>query len=250
MHIIFLLFFSCLLIFPSNTYAIVNIENIRVQKSEDGFSGQLDIDASLQSGNTNNTRIGIGNRLQWIRGNKTNFLVLNYDYGERSGTRDINKSFLHGRHIVQRNENWAWEGFGQLEQNEFTRLSFRALAGAGVRRTLIEKADKTAIYSGLGGFYSTEQLDDSSTTDLIRANIYFVVKHAFNQNTHFIGTAYYQPAVSNLDDFRALGQAAINVAISKKLDLKLSLDIAHDSQPPTGVKSTDTSFRTGIEYRF
>lgn len=249
MHRQFLLLFTCSIL-ASNAFAIVNIENIRVQKSEDGFSGQLEIDASLQSGNTNNTRIGVGSRLQWIRGNKTNFLVLNYDYGEKSGIRDINKSFLHGRHIMQQNKKWAWEAFGQLEQNEFTRLSLRTLAGAGVRRTLREEADKSVIYLGLGGFYSTERLDDNSTTDLVRANLYFVVKHAFNQNTHFIGTAYYQPAVSNLGDFRALGQVALSVAISKKLDLKLSLNLTHDSQPPTGVKSTDTSFRTGIAYRF
>ena len=249
MHRQFLLLFTCSIL-ASNAFAIVNIENIRVQKSEDGFSGQLEIDASLQSGNTNNTRIGIGSRLQWIRGNQTNFLVLNHDYGEKSGIRDINKSFLHGRHIIQQNKKWAWEAFGQLEQNEFTRLSLRTLAGGGVRRTLREEADKSAIYLGLGGFYSTERLDDNSTTDLVRANLYFVVKHAFNQNTHFIGTAYYQPAVSNLGDYRALGQVALSVAISKKLDLKLSLDLANDSQPPTGVKSTDTSFRTGIEYRF
>ncbi len=250
MHRLYFLLFSCLMFFSSNTFAIVNIESIRVQKKEDGFSGQLDIDANLKIGNTNKTRIGIGNRLQWIRGNITNFLVLNHAYGESSGMRDINKSFLHGRHVVQRNKKWAWEGFGQLEQNEFTRLSLRALAGIGVRRTLIEETGKTAIYLGTGGFYSTERLDDNSTDSLFRVNVYLVIKHAFNKNTHLIGTTYYQPAVREVGDFRALGQVALSVAISKKLDLKLSLDISHDSQPPTSVKSTDTSFRTGIEYRF
>ncbi len=245
-----ILLFTSLLFLTSNASAIVNIENIRVQTAEDGFSGQLDLDASLQSGNTNNTRFGFGSRLQWIKGNKTNFLVLNYDYGERGGVRDINKSFLHGRHIVQRNDKLAWEGFGQLEQNEFTRLSFRGLVGAGVRYTLKEKANKQAMYLGLGGFYSTEQLDDNSIDNLVRANIYLVIKHAFNKNTRFISTAYYQPAVSNTGDFRALGQIALSIAINKKLDLKLSLDITHDSQPPVSVKSTDSSFRTGVEYRF
>ncbi len=238
------------MLLSSNAFAIVNIENIRVQKSEDGFSGQLDIDASLQSGNTDKNRIGLGSRLQWIRGNKTNFLVLNYDYGNSGGATDINKSFLHGRHITQQNEKWAWEGFGQLEQDEFKRLSIRALAGGGARRTLSEKTDKGAMYLGLGVFYSTEKLDDDSTFNLFRANTYFVFKHAFNQNTHFISTTYYQPALSEPRDFRALQQAGLSVAINKTLDLRLSLDIAYDSQPPIGVESTDTSFRTGIEYRF
>jgi len=52
---------------------------------------------------------------------------------------------------------------------------------------------------------TTAQLDDNSSTDLVRANFYFVAKHTFNQNTHFIGTAYYQPVVGEVGDFRALG---------------------------------------------
>lgn len=242
--------FPCLLLASSNALAIINVENIRVQKKEDGFSGQLHINASLQSGNTNKSRVDIGNRLQWSHGNTTNFLVMNYAYGESGGARDINKAFLHGRHVVQHNDKWAWEGFGQLEQNEFTRLSLRALAGAGARRTLTEETDKSAIYLGLGGFYSTERLDDNTTDNLVRANIYLVIKQTITTNTLFISTVYYQPAISQLDDFRALGQVGLNIAISKKLDLKLSLDITHDSQPPTSVSSTDSSFRTGIEYRF
>ncbi|MFV1998301.1 MAG: YdiY family protein [Acidiferrobacterales bacterium] len=241
---------ACLLLVSSNAFAIVNVENIRVEKREDGFSGQLRVLASLQNGNTNNNRVGLGSRLQWIRGNITNFLVLNYDYGNSGGATDINKSFLHGRHIVQQNEKWAWEGFGQLAQDEFKRLSIRMLAGAGVRLTLSEKTHKGAMYLGLGTFYSTEKLDDNSTSSLFRASTYFVYKYSLNPNTHFISTTYYQPALSDPGDFRALQQAGFNVAISKTLDLKLSLDISYDNQPPIGVESTDTSFRTGIEYRF
>lgn len=251
MHTRPLIIFSFVaIIFSSNTFAIVNIESARVQKKEDGFSGQLEVDASVQSGNTSNTRIGAGSRLQWIRGKVTDFIVLNHDYGESSGTRDINKAFLHGRHIVQRNEHWAWETFGQLEQNEFTRLSFRALGGGGLRRTIREDTDKGAMYVGVGGFYSTERLDDDSVTNLVRANTYFVYKRALNPNTRFVSTTYYQPATSDFGDYRLLEQAAFSVGINKSLDLKLSIDVAHDSQPPVGVKSTDTSFRTGIEYRF
>jgi len=250
MHKQFRFIVACLLLTSSNAFAIVNVENIRVEKREDGFSGQLRVLASLQSGNTDNNRVGMGTRLQWVRGNTTNFLVLNYDYGNSGGATDINKSFLHGRHIVQQNRKWAWEGFGQVVQDEFKRLTIRMLAGGGARYTLSEKTHKGAMYLGLGAFYSTEELDDNSTFNLIRASAYFVFKHSFNPNTHFISTTYYQPALDEPGDFRALQQAGINVTISKTLDLKLSLDISYDNQPPIGVESTDTSFRTGIEYRF
>lgn len=245
----FALFLGLLVISP-NSFGIVNVEDMRVRKKENGFSGQLDLDIDLKSGNSNLQRYGVGTRLQWIKGKRTNFVVLNHAYGESGGVRDVNKSFLHGRHVVQRNARWAWESFAQLEQNEFRRLSFRGLVGGGVRRTLREKADRGAMYLGLGGFYSSERLDDNTVTNLFRVSTYFVAKHSFSPTTHFVSTTYFQPATSDFGDYRVLEDMAFDVAINKHVSLKLSLQISHDSQPPAGVQPTDTGFSTGIDYRF
>ena len=234
----------------SQASAIVNVENMRVQKKADGFSGELELDSDLLSGNTESKRLSLGNRLQWDYGKKTNFIISNFSYGESSGVRDVNKGFIHLRHVMHVSDQWAWEGFGQMEQNEFTRLSYRGLIGGGLRRTLNQDDDKSGTYLGLGGFYSTERLDDNTTTNLVRANVYFVIKHALNDTNRFISTTYYQPALDNPDDFRALEQLTYEISLNKKLDLQLSLDISHDSQPPAGVKPTDSGFHTGIKYKF
>ncbi|MGW8248235.1 MAG: DUF481 domain-containing protein [Acidiferrobacterales bacterium] len=236
--------------FSSQAFAIINVESMRVQKESDGFSGKLQLDADLASGNTNSQRFSFGNRLQWDSGNKTNFIITSYSYGESSGVRDVNKGFIHLRHIEHINQKWAWESFGQMEQNEFTRLEYRGLIGGGVRHTLRQDDDKSGVYLGLGGFYSTERLDDNTTTSLVRANIYFVIKHKLNDTNRFMSTTYYQPAIDNPDNFRALEQLTYEIAINKKLDLLLSLDITHNSQPPSGVEPTDTGFHTGIKYKF
>ena len=247
--IIKVLFFSAL-IFSSQAFAIVNVESMRVQKKADGFSGELELESDLLSGNTDSKHVSLGNRLQWDYGEKTNFIITSYSYGESGGVRDANNSFIHLRHVVHLSDQWAWEGFGQMEQNEFTRLAYRALIGGGVRRTLRQNDDKSGMYLGLGGFYSTERLDDNTTTSLVRANIYFVIKHALNDTNRLMSTTYYHPAISNPDDFRVLEQLAYEVAINKKLNLQLSVNIAHDSQPPSGVRATDTSFHTRIKYNF
>jgi hypothetical protein len=239
-----------LLFISSQAFAIINVESMRVQKKSDGFSGELQLDSDLASGNTNSQHVSFGNRLQWDYGNKTNFIITSYSYGESSGVRDTNKGFIHLRHVEHMNQKWAWESFGQMEQNEFTRLAYRGLIGGGVRRTLKQDDDKSGLYLGLGGFYSTERLDDNSITNLVRANIYFVIKHTLNDTNRFMSTTYYQPTIDNPDDFRALEQFTYAISITKKLDLQLSLDIAHDSQPPSGVEPTDTSFHTGIKYNF
>jgi len=244
-----ILCFSFLFI-SSQALAIINVESMRVQKKSDGFSGELELDSDLLSGNTDSKHVSFGNRLQWDYGKKTNFIITSYSYGESSGTRDVNKGYIHLRHIDQLNDRWAWEGFGQMEQNEFTRLEYRGLLGGGVRRTLQQDDDKSGTYLGLGGFYSTETLDDNSTTNLVRANFYFVLKHRLNDTNRFMSTTYYQPALDNPDNFRALEQLTYEIAINKKLDLRLSLDVSHNSQPPAGVQPTDTGFHTGIKYIF
>lgn len=235
---------------PSLTQAIVNIERMRAASPEPGFTGQVDINANFQSGNTRRTRYGFGSRLQWYRNSTNRFLVINHDLGETGGNRDINKTFLHGRHVSTINNTWAWEGFAQWEQNEFTRLIYRALTGVGMRRTFKYKADITAVYLGVGGFYSTEMLDDNSFNNHIRANLYLIFKHAINPHVRIISTTYYQPAADAPGDFRFLQQAAVAITINKKLDLTLSINIEHNSQPPASVQATDTSIRTGIQYRF
>jgi hypothetical protein len=62
--------------------------------------------------------------------------VFNHDSGKSSGIRDTNKSILHARHVRKITERRAWEAFGQAEQNEFTRLSFRGLLGGTLRQEI------------------------------------------------------------------------------------------------------------------
>jgi putative salt-induced outer membrane protein YdiY len=239
-----------LLLVSTQAFAIINVESMRVQKKSDGFSGELELDSDLLSGNTDSKHASFGNRLQWDYGNKTNFIITSYSYGESSGVRDVNKGYIHLRHIEHLNQKWAWESFGQIEQNEFTRLNYRGLIGGGVRRTLHQDDDKSGMYLGLGGFYSTETLDDNTTTNLVRSNIYFVIKRKLNDTNRFMSTTYYQPAIDGPDNFRVLEQLTYEIAINKKLNLSISLDVSHNSQPPAGVQPTDTGFHTGIKYSF
>ena len=47
-----------------------------------------------------------------------------------------------------------------------------------------------------------------------------------------------------------LEQASLHVNLTRRLDLKISLDMAHDNRPPQLIEKTDTTYRTGIEYQF
>ena len=230
--------------------AIVNVENIRVKAPSEGFSGNLAVGIDLESGNTNRSRVALGARTQWKRDDVLDFLVFNVDYGESAGATDVNKSFLHGRHIVTMNPRWAWEAYGQVEQDEFRRLNFRGLFGGGLRNTLYRSGDRSAVYFGFGAFYQQEELDDGSTDQGGRGSFYLSVKYEVKKNVNLISTTYFQPAIDRPGDFRLSEQAAISVGLTDTLDLRISLDVYHDSEPPIGVQGTDTKFTTGISYKF
>lgn len=236
--------------------AIVNIEDVRVEVKP-GFSGQVAFSATGQLGNTDQRNLSLGTRVQWHRETATDFIVLNYDRGETADVVDTDKAFLHARHIGHITDRRAWEAFGQIEQNEFTRLSYRGSIGGGLRWIVFKDAgERTSVTVGSGAFYSRERLEPlAGTTDagvetLWRANFYVAAKHHINDNVRIASTTYYQPALRDAGDFRALEQLALLIKLTDRLDLRLSLDVAHDSRPPQLVEKTDVTYRTGIEYAF
>lgn len=250
-----------LLLLPLTCHAIVNVEGMRKQHSEPGLSGNMELAATGSEGNSDKSNLFAAARLQWQRNDSTTLVIANRSYGESNQVRDTNKSFLHARHIVANTADRALEGFVQLETNEFSRLDLRSLAGGGVRWALLQgpdsnATDKVLATLGIGAFYSIETLaeqtglTDDGTETLWRMNSYFALDYKINAYTRFVSTTYYQPAISDSADYRALEQASLSVQIVDSLNLKVSLDIAHDSQPPQGVKRTDTSYKTGLVYEF
>lgn len=238
-------------------WAIVNVEDLRPKAREPGFHGQLAFATTGQSGNTDKSSWSLGARAEWQREREVDFVVFNADYGEAGGVRDTDKQFLHIRHITDADERRAWEAFVQLERNEFTRLSSRSLLGGGLRWTLRQRPQQgTELFAGTGAFYSRERLEpradttDAGTDILWRANLYLVVRLGLNESVRLLSTTYYQPALDELADFRALEEVALAVRLNERLDLKLSLETAYDSRPPQLVEKTDITYRSGIEYRF
>ena len=236
--------------------AIVNVENMRVGPAQLGLGGNIDLSISGKRGNTDKDEYGLDARIQNSSERVTDFIVASYDYGEASDITNTNKTFIHARHVKQFQASRAWEAFVQAEENEFARLSFRGLIGAGLRLTLAETAEQLGLYLGAGAFWSRETLDeraglsDQGSENFGRANLYLVYKHKLNSQLSLVSTTYYQPRLSEASDFRALEQAGLAVKMTDNLSLKLSLDVAHDSRPPQSIDKTDTSYNTSLSYQF
>ena len=247
---------TCLSMQP--VWAIVNIENMNLlsDQARQGFDVQLGLDLSGKNGNTSNRKAGFDSRFQSFKETGTHFLVLSYEYGESGDVKDTDKSFMHLRHIGYVTDTLAWEAFAQLESNEFTRLSLRSLVGGGVRYKLGKLSEFHSSYLGAGLFRSRESLDDDLTaTDegseyATRANLYMVNKVKLTETASLSNTLYYQPDLSQASDYRLLEQFRFKVSITQKLSIIVSLDVSRDSRPPQTIERTDTSYTTGINYRF
>ncbi|MDX8403908.1 MAG: DUF481 domain-containing protein [Mariprofundaceae bacterium] len=240
-----------LLLAPHTAWAIVNAEDLNLNIEEDGFIGKAGVSVSGSSGNTDKVNGEGSLHLLWKHGEHTDMLVGSYAYGKSRGSIDTNKSFVHLRHRYALDRIWAVEAFAQAQQNEFTQLKLRTLYGGGLRYS--REGSQHTIHLGLGSFYEQERLRTEAKTpdtQLWRGNIYFAWRFVINEQIRLQNTVYYQPAWKDTTDFRVLDDAAVSIALSQHLDLKLSLEVAHDSLPPVGVKQTDISYKTGLELRF
>lgn len=236
--------------------AIVNVEQAIIGKPKDGIHTTVGLLASGASGNTEKTTTRDDWLSLWQHGRHTEYLQMQYAYGKSNGVVDTDNAFAHLRHRTDIGPSWGLEVFAQTGKNAFARLAQRTLLGAGLRWVMFEEEDRAAAYLGLGAFHEHEALNSQSgTTDplsvnLWRANTYLVLKYRLNEQVRLYSTTYYQPAIRDTADYRALEQASMLVKLAENLDLKLSLDIATDSRPPQSIEKRDMLYSTGLELRF
>lgn len=250
--ILFVLLLFTVQTLPTQAFAIINAEDLDLSIDDDGVSGKLGFSASGSSGNSDILSGDASGHLIWSHAQHLEMLVASISYGKSRGVRDTNKSFLHLRHRYAWSEMWGVEGFVQAQQNEFSRLKLRTLIGGGMRWSY--QADRLEWNVGVGSFYEREALragaDLTPVTRLWRGNTYLALRYAFNTRVRLQNTVYYQPAWKDPADYRLLDDAALHVALSESLDLKVAIEIAQDSRPPIGVKNSDVSYKTGLAYRF
>ncbi len=244
-----------ILLSPLLANAIVNVEAVQTGAPRRGWTGNVAASLGGTAGNSNTFRARVDTRLQYHRRRHTDFVVLSYDYGKSRGRTNNNRRFLHLRHRLRLTTAWAVEAFGQAEQNEFARLSFRGLAGGGLRRTLAQ-SPLVAAHLGLGAMFERELLKQAvDTSDALRQsrgriNSYLNIRAHLNAHTLFSGTAFFQPALTDPGDFRLLAEAELHVRMTAGIHLRLDLEVQHDNRPPQRVKKTDVIYTTGIEIPF
>ncbi len=237
-------------------HAIVNLQDIHTQEIKPGFSGTVGLEFSGTKGNSEKSDTTLASQLQWNNTDYRNILLADYSYGEANQQINSDEAFLHLRHIHHINHHYAWELFGQLQNDRFARLSLRRLVGGGFRHKQ-DFGDNRYIF-GVGAFFEEERLkEDANITtpeerrsNNWRGNLYGITGHTLNDQSRLFSTLYYQPKLSDSGDYRVLLKAGVKVKMAENLNLTIGVDGKYDSQPPLEVKDYDISYRSGIELNF
>ena len=235
--------------------AQISIEPLRAKLPDEGVGGSLDARANGQRGNVDGLTAG-GSLLFGARSEPhVGFVGASGDYAEFSDEVKVERHFVHLRYAYTL-ATWLWgEAFAQLEGNRFARLTQRRLLGVGPRFELYESEAFRAYFS-TAYMLEHERLDlppsapdDRETLAHRSSNTLAGLLRADDRIT-LSSTLLFQPRFDELSDYRLLSVTSAEFEITDLVTTSIVVSVRHDSEPPTGVESTDYEISNQIGLRF
>ena len=245
---------ACTLLFcNSSAFAVTNIETERLNNDTHGTKGAISLSLDGRIGSSN--KIALGTALKLIQSFHRDevIAIMSRDYAEIDNDVNTDEAFVHLRYLTKHNSNWGHEVFTQYEENKFSALKQRWLAGAGGRYTLTPSKPTQANHFGVGAFYEDEMYAATSTADNeknVRLNIYWSYKNQLTDNAQYTSTLYFQPDSDDFSDQKGLWQNALSISVTSTISLSLSWEVEHDTQSPDGLNSTETNYTSLLIYNF
>lgn len=240
--------------FTSEAISQVNIEKMRVEDPE-GLSFTFSSNFSIRAGNLKRYDVSVGSRLDYKIDRNHIFLLGNVGYGESRNQSYKNRSFAHLRFMHTVSPLVTTELFGQVENDEFTLLQIRILAGIGMRIPYVKK-ERVAVSQGMSFMFEHEELDPArviehpSSITSNRWNNYVNIRLKLNDTVSFFNTGYFQPRFDDFDDFRLLLDSGLRIEFSSRFSFSTSLNLRYDSRPPDELESLDLDVRNGFRFEF
>jgi hypothetical protein len=242
------------LLTTQTAFAIVNIENLRMDESQAGLSNSTTVNASGKRGNTDEDEYGIQGGIQYISNQlqRRDLLLYNLKYNQSNRQTYSESYFVHYRHTEQLTPVWAWESFIQHQSEPLNKDAERNVIGMNARYRLSEK--HLNGHAGMGVLYEERAIEPDATNrisqELLRFNFYLDSKHPLSDNTNWKINLYAQPKLDDLRQIRSVVNTGITTRINELLSFTVDLGYTHDSHPLISQRRYDFSYKTGINIRF
>lgn len=231
--------------------AQVNIERLRIDAPPPGVSGSLTGNLTVQTGNTDFVQVGLDGRIYNVTEAVTTLMVGNGGIGFVDRSRFASSGLFHYRQTFAFSQWLLPEWYGQANYDRSQKLTFRLVAGGGVRAPVAE-GDWGQLAAGTALMLEHERLELPDTavharrTTTIRSSTFLSFRVVPSDQLVITSTTYLQPQASDLGDFRMLENFALATPVTDRLSLTVSFDLRYDSRPPDGLASLDTRLRTGV----
>lgn len=249
MRIVVLLLLSCSIARAQ----IVNVQGaIAKPPDKNEVDGQLEGKLSWQEGNAPAFDAAGAGAIVWKHDRFLSLAVARGEYGTALHVTNTKKTFEHLRERVTLSCVWRWEAFAQHEFDQFRRLSLRTLVGTGPALQIFNEKEY-ALLAGASYMFEVEELDTrAGVTDSgisyteHRANVYLTGRETLVENVAFVHTLYIQPRLDAPANYRLLGDAALEVKLSKRFAITDGFIVDYDTRPPQQVRSWDTTLKIGV----
>lgn len=256
-----------------NANAQVNTENAQNNPYRPGFSGSIDGSFARLGGNIEMMDIGGSLRLQYQtlypqtpapKGQEQDppylhdrtMIVGNLRFTERSGQAFVNQGLLHGRWTHFWIPRVGSNIFVQHQFNEFQRLRVRSVWGLTLALELMHTRLFTAT-AGSGYMLEYNRIrvlpgasDPPSTLEHRWSNFVGLRFAPFQGKLLMQSTTYLQPRFDILSDLRFLEEIEAMAKISGMISMGATFSLLLDTEPPSGVKTTDTRLTTMVRLGF
>ena len=260
---------------PSLAWAQVNVEKLRSNGVEDGFSGSANLTTAFTYGNIHFADFGLTAHQEFKSGKHTAFWIMNTRFAAKRTQSDIqadpktglwdkdsrfaNLMLQHLRYNYEIASPLWLEIFTQYEYNEFLLLDRRLVGGLGLRFALVN-GDKGGVFFGSAAMLEEERLNEEQIAPSeaiqrvnIRSSNYLSATLTPNDGGTWTTTIYFQPRFDSFSDYRLVGETGLSLKLNDNIAFTADARYRRDSAPPktpqgtANVLPTDVSIKNGIK---
>jgi putative salt-induced outer membrane protein YdiY len=240
----------CCLFIISTQAQVVNIENRRMEKKEQGWSGQGELSYAYVQNQNSISNLNARTNFLYVHLLHKVMFINDFSFIQSSEGDFENRGYQHIRYNFQKTERLTYEAYAQVQFNQQMRLYPRYILGAGPRYQLVGE-DSIKVYVGGSLFAEHEQLrNPTEVNSNERLNFYLSLTFFKIPGVVIDFMAMYQPRLIHPSDRRIQTEIRLDFPISKRLQFRVTANVFNDSRPPTDVPKTFTNVRNGLLFNF
>ncbi|MEY3017608.1 MAG: hypothetical protein RL336_743 [Pseudomonadota bacterium] len=222
-----------------------------LQEQVQGWHSSLEANYATSTSTVDKTDYSGNFRVSHNNDQRQWLLFGDMSYSDVNGTKSDDSTMLHARYIHKRAfADWNLEVFAQQERDDFALLAYRRLYGAGL--AWLTKRDNFAVHSLMGVMDEREEhlTDDSQHRALTRFTLSSQVQYVLPNKARLTAVVYFQPAASDVSNYRSTLRASLAFPVTDHLELKLGYAWRYNGEAFADVPPIKRSLTTGIRYSF